>query len=45
MISATSTIFSFAAECQDLFDVDPCEDSMVEGHADMLVTMLLGSDK
>ena len=45
MISATSTIFSFAAECQDLFDVDPCEDSMVEGHADMLVSMLLGSDK
>ena len=45
MISATSTIFSFAAECQDLFDVDPCEDSMVEAHADMLVSMLLGSDK
>lgn len=45
MISATSTIFSFAAECRDLFDVDPCEDSMVEGHADMLVSMLLGSDK
>ena len=45
MISATSTIFSFAAECQDLFDVDPCEDSMVEGHADMLVAMLLGSAK
>jgi AcrR family transcriptional regulator len=45
MISATSTIFSFAAECQDLFDVDPCEESMVEGHADMLVAMLLGSGK
>ena len=45
MISATSTIFSFAAECRDLFDVDPCEDGMVEGHADMLVCMLLGSDK
>ncbi len=45
MISATSTIFSFAAECRDLFVVDPCEDGMVEGHADMLVTMLLGSDK
>lgn len=41
MISATSTIFSFAAECQDLFNVDPCESSMVEGHADMLVSMLL----
>ena len=45
MISATSTIFSFAAECRDLFDVNPCEDGMVEGHADMLVSMLLGSDK
>jgi AcrR family transcriptional regulator len=41
MISATSTIFSFASECQDLFDVDPCEESMVEAHADMLVSMLL----
>jgi TetR/AcrR family transcriptional regulator len=45
MIRATSTIFSFAAECRDLFDVDPCEDGMVEDHADMLVSMLLGSDK
>ena len=45
MISATSTIFSFAAECRDLFDVNPCEDGMVEDHADMLVFMLLGSDK
>lgn len=43
MISATSTIFSFASECQDLFDVDPCEESMVEAHADMLVSMLLNS--
>ena len=41
MISATSTIFSFASECQDLFGVDPCEESMVESHADMLVSMLL----
>lgn len=41
MISATSTIFSFASECQDLFDVDPCEEDMVEAHADMLVSMLL----
>lgn len=41
MISSTSTIFSFAAECQDLFGVDPCEDSMVEAHAEMLVNMLL----
>lgn len=41
MISSTSTIFSFAAECQDLFGVDPCEESMVEQHAEMLVSMLL----
>ncbi|MEH6593478.1 MAG: hypothetical protein V7746_24640, partial [Halioglobus sp.] len=44
MISATSTIFSFAAECQDLFDVDPCEASRVEAHAEMLVNMLLAAD-
>ncbi len=41
MISSTSTIFSFAAECQDLFGVDPCEEDRVEAHADMLVGMLL----
>ena len=41
MISSTSTIFSFAAECEDLFGVDPCEESMVEKHAEMLVSMLL----
>ena len=41
MISSTSTIFSFAAECEDLFGVDPCEESMVESHAEMLVSMLL----
>lgn len=41
MISSTSTIFSFAAECEDLFGVDPCEESMVEAHAEMLVSMLL----
>ncbi len=44
MISSTSTIFSFAAECQDLFGVDPCEDRMVEAHAEMLVNMLLKQD-
>jgi len=42
MVSASSTIFSFAAECQDLFGVDPCEEGRVEAHADMLVRMLLG---
>ena len=41
MISSTSTIFSFAAECQDLFGVDPCEEHRVEAHAEMLVSMLL----
>lgn len=41
MISSTSTIFSFAAECEDLFGVNPCEESMVEAHAEMLVSMLL----
>lgn len=41
MISSTSTIFSFAAECKGLFGVDPCEESMIEGHAEMLVSMLL----
>lgn len=41
MISSTSTIFSFAAECKDLFGVDPCEEDRVEAHADMLVRMLL----
>ena len=44
MISATSTIFSFASECQELFQVDPCEESMVEAHADMLVSMLIKTD-
>jgi len=41
MISSTSTIFSFAAECQDLFGINPCEEDRVEAHADMLVGMLL----
>ena len=42
MISASSTIFSFAPECLLLFGVDSREESMVEAHADMLVAMLLG---
>ncbi len=45
LFSATSTILSFAAEGRDLVDVNPFEDGMVEDHADMLVFMLLGSDK
>ncbi len=45
MVSASSTIFSFAPECQILFGVDPHEEDIVEAHADMLVGMLLGADK
>ncbi|MGK0500698.1 MAG: AcrR family transcriptional regulator [Oceanicoccus sp.] len=45
MVSASSTIFSFAPECQLLFDVDCHQESIVEAHADMLVAMLLGADK
>lgn len=41
MISSTSTIFSFAAECRDLFGVDPCEEETVEAHAAMVVSLLL----
>lgn len=44
MISSSSTIYSFAAECQSLFGVDPCEDKRVKRHADMLVGMLLEND-
>ncbi len=43
MISSTSTIFSFSAECEELFGVDPCEESRVKAHAEMLVAMLLES--
>jgi AcrR family transcriptional regulator len=41
MVSASSTIFSFAPECKLLFGVDPQEERMIEAHADMLVSMLL----
>jgi AcrR family transcriptional regulator len=41
MISSTSAMFSFAAECEVLFDVDPCEESIISRHADILVDMLL----
>lgn len=44
MISSSSAIFSFAAECEDLFGVDPCDDRRVEAHAEMLVSMLLEKD-
>ncbi|MBY6190919.1 TetR/AcrR family transcriptional regulator [Microbulbifer agarilyticus] len=41
MVSASSTIFSFAPECRRLFNIDPCEEVRVDRHADMLVQMLL----
>ena len=43
MVSASSTVFSFAPECKLLFDIDAHDESFVEAHADMLVAMLLGS--
>jgi AcrR family transcriptional regulator len=43
MVSASSTIFSFAPECQLLFDVDPQQDDIIEAHADMLVGMLMSA--
>lgn len=45
MISASSTIFSFAPECQLLFGVDSHEEDRVKAHAEMLVAMLLGDAK
>jgi TetR/AcrR family transcriptional regulator len=43
MVSASSTIFSFAPECELLFDVDSREEERVKAHADMLVSMMLGT--
>ena len=40
MVSASSTVFSFAAECRQLFDTDPCEEEFVNRHAKMLIGML-----
>ncbi|MFT4634428.1 MAG: TetR/AcrR family transcriptional regulator [Arenicella sp.] len=45
MISASSTVFSFAPECRQLFGVDPCENEFVEGHAKMLIDMLFKQTK
>jgi AcrR family transcriptional regulator len=42
MVSASSTIFSFAPECALLFGVDSRQEDMVKTHADMLVSMMLG---
>ena len=41
MISASSTIFYFAPECQLLFDVDSREEALIKRHADLLVAMLV----
>ena len=40
LISASSTLFYFAPECELLFDVDSRASDMVERHADLLVAML-----
>ena len=42
MVSASATIFSFAPECELLFGFDPHAESVVDAHAQMMVTMLLG---
>ena len=42
MISASATIFSFEPECKRLFGFNPRQESVIETHADLIVTMLLG---
>ncbi len=41
LISASSTLFYFAPECELLFDVDSRSDAVVERHAELLVQMLV----
>jgi TetR/AcrR family transcriptional regulator len=41
LISASSTLFYFAPECELLFDMDSRSDAVVERHAEMLVQMLV----
>lgn len=43
MVSASSTIFTFAPECELLFGVDSRDEDQVKAHADMLVNMMLGT--
>ena len=43
MLSSSATIFSFEHECLLLFDFDCRQKDVIETHADMLVTMLLGT--
>jgi len=45
MVGAASTIFSHAPECHALFGVDSHGQDIVDTHADLLVTMLLGPAK
>jgi TetR/AcrR family transcriptional regulator len=44
MVSGSATIFSFAPECKLLFGEDPRAESVVETHAEMMVSMLLGNN-
>lgn len=41
LISASSTLFYFAPECELLFDVNSRSDAVVERHAEILVQMLV----
>ncbi|MFT6051675.1 MAG: AcrR family transcriptional regulator [Halioglobus sp.] len=45
MATGATSIFMFAPHCQSVFGVDPCEESMVEAHAEMVVSMLLKQAK
>ncbi len=42
LAGAASTIFSHAPECALVYGVDSQEETVVDGHADMLVEMLMG---
>ena len=43
MVSASATIFSFEPECKLLFGFSSYDEGVVEQHAKMMVTMLLGN--
>jgi len=43
MVSASATIFSFEPECKLLFGFSSYDEEVVEQHAKMMVTMLLGN--
>lgn len=42
MVCGGATIFSFAPECKLLFGIDPHEENVVNAHAEIMVSMLLG---